>query len=126
MTRWKELPGAGRVSTGPWARRRWRGKAWVRTRPTGGKNGRKRSQLVDALGLPLSIVASGANTHDVKLPAATLEAIVMERPKPRTWKPQHLCADAGYKGKDAMKTVVAKYYRPHIKQRQDEATEKTK
>jgi hypothetical protein len=35
--------------------------------------------LVDARGLPLSIVVSGANTHDVKLLESTLEAIVAER-----------------------------------------------
>jgi hypothetical protein len=56
----------------------------------------KRSLLVDARGVPLSIAVSGANTHDVKLLAKTLEAAVCERPKPRKWKPQHLCADAGY------------------------------
>jgi hypothetical protein len=55
-----------------------------------------RSLLVDARGVPLSIAVSGANTHDVKLLAKTLEAAVCERPKPRKWKPQHLCADAGY------------------------------
>ena len=32
-----------------------------------GKNGRKRSLLVDARGVPLSLIASGANVHDVKL-----------------------------------------------------------
>ena len=61
-----------------------------------GKKGRKRSLLVDARGVPLSIAVSGANTHDVKLLAKTLEAAVCERPNPRKWKPQHLCADAGY------------------------------
>jgi hypothetical protein len=38
----------------------------------------------------------------VKLLAETLEAVVCERPKPRRGKPQHLCADAGYKGKAAV------------------------
>jgi putative transposase len=60
----------------------------------------------------------------VKLLEKTLEAIVVERPEPCKWKPQHLCADAGYKGKAAMQTVTAKNYRPHIKQRKDEAAEK--
>jgi hypothetical protein len=32
---------------------------------------------------------------------STLDAVVVERPKPRKYKPQHLCADAGYKGKAA-------------------------
>ena len=80
--------------------------------------------MVDARGVPLSIVVSGANTHDVKLLKSTLEAVVVQRPKPRKWKPQHLCADAGYKGKMAKQIVTAKNYRPHIKQRKDEAAEK--
>lgn len=94
------------------------------TQRTGEKNGRKRSLLVDARGVPLSIVVSGANTHDVKLLSRTLEAVVCERPKPRKWKPQHLCADAGYKGKPAKDTVLAKNYRPHIKQRKEEIADK--
>jgi transposase len=107
-----------------WARHHWQSNALEPTQPTGEKNGRKRSLLVDARGIPLSIIASGANTHDVKLLAKTLEAVVRERPKPRKWKPQHLCADAGYKGKAAKETVLAKNYRPHIKQRKEEREDK--
>jgi len=124
MTRWKALRGAGKASMGPWARHRWRGRPWEPTLRIGEKNGRKRSLLVDARGVPLSLVVSGANTHDVKLLASTLEAIVVERPKPRKWKPQHLCADAGYKGKPATQAAQAKNYRPHIKQRKEEAAAK--
>jgi len=60
----------------------------------------------------------------VKLLAETLEAVVCERPKPRRGKPQHLCADAGYKGKAAQQAVEANHYRPHIKQRKEESIEK--
>lgn len=123
-TRWRALHGVGKASTAQWARLLWGVNAWVRTPRIGGKNGRKRSLLVDARGIPLSIVVSGANTHDVKLLEATLEAIVVKRPKPRKWKPQHLCADAGYKGKAAKQNMTAKNYRPHIKQRKDEAEDK--
>jgi len=107
-----------------WARHHWQSNASQPTRRIGGKNGRKRSLLVDARGIPLSIIASGANTHDVKLPAKTLEAVVCDRPKPRKWKPQHLCADAGDKGKAGKETVLAKNYRPHIKQRKEEIADK--
>ena len=62
------------------------------------KNGRKRSLLVDARGVPLSLVVSGANRHDVKLLPSTLDAIVVRRPD--TVRPR-LCADAGYKGQAA-------------------------
>ena len=89
-----------------------------------GKNGRKRGLLVDARGVPLSIIVSGANTHDVKLLLRTLQAVVSERPMPRKWKPQHLCADAGYKGKAAKQVVIANNYRPHIKQRKEEIADK--
>ena len=77
--------------------------------------------LVDERGVPLSLVASGANVHDVKLLAATLDQIVGERPEPSLERPQHLCADAGYKGESARKTVLARNYRPHIQQRREEA-----
>ena len=40
------------------------------------KKGRKRSLLVDGRGIPLSIVASGANVHDVKLLATKLDQVV--------------------------------------------------
>jgi len=63
---------------------------------TGEDKGASAVLLVDARGVPLSIAVSGANTHDVKLLAKTLRLTVCERPKPRKWKPQHLCADAGY------------------------------
>jgi transposase len=98
--------------------------AWGRTPPTGEKKGRKRSLLVDARGVPLSIVASGANTHDVKLLDQTLDGIVVERPKPTEENPQHLCADAGYVGKDAHDAVTSRGYRPHIRPRKQEAEEK--
>ena len=61
-----------------------------------GKHGTKRSTLSEGHGLPLAIVVAGANVHDMKLAAPTLEALVIERPAPTTEQPQHLCLDAGY------------------------------
>jgi putative transposase len=87
-----------------------------------GKNGRKRSLLVDGIGVPLSLVASGANTHDVKLLDATLGQVVMDMPGRAG--PNNLCADAGYKGTPASNAVVERDYTPHIKQRREEAHEK--
>ena len=87
-----------------------------------GKNGRKRSLLVDGIGVPLSLVVSGANTHDVKLLEATLDQVVMEMPG-RAGQ-YNLCADAGYKGAPALNAVVQRDYRPHIKQRREEAQDK--
>jgi hypothetical protein len=84
----------------------------------------QRSLLVDARGVPLSIIVSGANTHDVKLLLRTLQAVVCERPMPRKWKPQHPCADADYKGKAAKEAAIANNYRPHIKQRKVDSADK--
>lgn len=78
---------------------------------------------MDGRGVPLSLVVSGANVHDVKLLAATLDAIVLSRPDP-SGAVQNLCADAGYKGKPALKQVQARGYCPHVKQRREEAQAK--
>lgn len=47
-----------------------------------GKNGAKKSVLVDGDGGPLGVVIEGANVPDSKLLRATIEAIVIERPEP--------------------------------------------
>jgi hypothetical protein len=39
--------------------------------------------LVDARGVPLSVVAGGANVYDVKLLNVTLDRLVCRRPRPR-------------------------------------------
>src|SRR5262249_13399627 len=45
---------------------------------------------------------------------ATIEAIVVERPKPKAAAPQHLCLDADYDN-PASRAVAAKHhYTPHI------------
>ena len=44
--------------------------------------GTKRSVLTDEKGIPLAVVLSGANTHDVKLLEETLDHIVILRPEP--------------------------------------------
>ncbi len=61
-----------------------------------GKNGVKRSLLVEADGGPLSVIIAGANVRDDKLLAATLDAVVLERPEATEETPQHLCLDKGY------------------------------
>jgi hypothetical protein len=49
---------------------------------------------------------------------------VLARPEPHPERPQHLCADAGYKGGPALQAAVARNYQPHIKQRNEEADAK--
>ena len=61
-----------------------------------GKKGTKKSVVVDGEGGPLGAVIAGANVHDTKLLAETIEAIVVERPEPTAESPQHLCLDKAY------------------------------
>ena len=62
------------------------------------KNGSKRHLLVDGRGVPLSLVVTGANRHDVTQLETVLDAIQVQRPNPPVRRSKHLCADAGYIG----------------------------
>ena len=53
--------------------------------------------LVDGRGVPLSLVVTGANRHDVSQVEAVLDAIVIERANPPLRRNKHLCAGAGLK-----------------------------
>ena len=81
MTRWKGSLGNGKALTGPKAKLPWPWRPWETTRRIGEKKGTKRSLLVDGAGPPVSLIVSGANRHDVKLLAITLDSIVIVRPK---------------------------------------------
>jgi transposase len=65
--------------------------------------GTKRHVLADKKGVPLSIVITSANTHDMKATAETLDCIVAKRPLPPPKKKkqqqqqENLCLDKGYK-----------------------------
>ena len=76
--------------------------------------------MVEGHGVPLSIVASGANRHD----SAMLEPLLADRfvPSDPSLKFRaNLCLDAGYVGR---KEVVAKAgYVPHIRSRGEEKRE---
>jgi putative transposase len=76
---------------------------------------------VDGAGVPLSLVVSGANRHDVKLLARTLDSIVVRRPKVSRRRPQHLCADKAYVGRPAAQAMKDRGYTPHVRQRGEEA-----
>jgi len=60
-----------------------------------GKDGTKRSLIVEGGGGPMGAVVAGANVNDHLVLEATIEAVVVERPDPREVE-QHLCLDAGY------------------------------
>jgi transposase len=74
----------------------------------------------------LSLVVTGANAHDVTRIETVLDSIVVERPAPEQRRAQHLCADAGYRGKKAMKVILARGYIPHVVSRKREAEQKKK
>jgi IS5 family transposase len=79
--------------------------------------------LVDGRGVPLSLVVTGANRHDVSQLEAVLGAMMVERPSPPTRRHKHLCADAGYTGAPALKVIEEHGYIPHVKGRGQEADE---
>ena len=83
--------------------------------------GTKRSVLTDEKGLPLSVVLSGANTHDIKLLEETLDKIVIYRPAVCESHPQNLCLDAGYTG--SAQSVKVRQYTAHIRPRGEERKE---
>ena len=93
--------------------------------------------LVDARGVPLSIIVTAANRHDVTQLAATLDAIVAPRPAvaPRavfrsickmaaSRARQHLCADAGFVGAAAAQDMLDRDYTPHVRPRGEERTQR--
>ncbi len=61
------------------------------------------------------MVIAGANVRDDKLLARTLDALVLERPKPTEEAPQHLCLDKGYDNEGSRKIVRERGYVAHIR-----------
>jgi putative transposase len=80
-----------------------------------GKNGTKKSVLVDGAGGPLAAVIVGANVPDAQVLRATIEATVVERPEPTAARPQHLCLDKGYDNPTGRKALEGTKYTPHIR-----------
>jgi putative transposase len=83
--------------------------------------GTKRSVLTEGHGLPIAVVVSGANVHDVRLLAKTLDNLVVFRPLPTKNSPQNLCLDAGYTGHS--QEVIDRNYIPNIRPRGEEKLE---
>ena len=103
------------------AGRRWvSGQGPLRRREKGpnptdrGKSGSKKSLIVERSGGPLGLELAGANVHDTKLLAGTIEAIVVERPDSLQVE-QHLCLDKAYDNPSGRAAAVAAGYLPHIR-----------
>jgi putative transposase len=76
--------------------------------------------LTEASGVPLAVVIDGANRHDMKLTRATLESIMVKRPRPTKAKPQGLCLDKGY-DYDEVRDIVKEFgFTAHIRTRGQE------
>ena len=71
-------------------------------------------------------MVTGANVHDVTQIETVLDAMVIKRPNPKQRRHKHLCADAGYRGKKALKVILAHGYIPHMVSRKREADQKKK
>nr|WP_187367814.1 IS5-like element ISPrst3 family transposase [Providencia stuartii] len=82
-----------------------------------GKRGVKRSLMTDGNGLPLALVVAGANTHDIKLVADTLDALQTGRPGKRL----RLCMDKGYEAEWLGSYLRSRRYEPHVQSRKDES-----
>lgn len=80
--------------------------------------------LVEEHGVPLSLVVTGANLHDVTQLEEVLDSIVVKRPPVTDEAPQHLCADKGYKGRKARRIMLERNYTPHVKQIGEEVAAK--
>lgn len=79
------------------------------------KSGTKRSIVVDGKGVPLGITVDAANRHDMKMTRATLQSIVVHRPKPSTKLKQHMCMDRGYDFPEVYELLLDYAYTIHIK-----------
>jgi putative transposase len=79
-----------------------------------GKQGTKRSLLVEGRGVPIGLTIDGANRHDMKLVERTLQSLPPARPTPTPEQPQHLCLDKGYDYAAVRQTVLDFGYTAHI------------
>ena len=87
------------------------------------KLGTKRHILTDAKGIPLSVVISSANTHDIKLVTDVMDNVIVKlslsssttkRNLSRRRKLQHLCLDKAYNSKTVKQEIISRGYVLHM------------
>ena len=78
--------------------------------------GTKRHVLTDQRGIPVYVVITSANTHDMKAATDTLNSVIVERPL----KKQNLCVDKGYDFPEIERESINRRYIPHIRHRGEE------
>ena len=79
-----------------------------------GKQGVKRSLLVEGNGMPLALAVGPANRNDHLLLAETLDGLVARRPS-RAALVQHLCLDLGYDDAGSRHEAAQRGYVSHIR-----------
>jgi putative transposase len=87
--------------------------------------------LTEAGGGPLAVVVAGANVHDAKLLAETIDAVVVERPdEAEVPGGQNLCLDKGYDNPTGRAAATSGGHVPHVRrigeEKLDAATGKKK
>ena len=74
------------------------------------KLGTKRHILTDKDGIPLSVIITSANTHDVTVAINTVDNMVIKRQSSSTdrnkKKKQNLCLDKAYHSKEVEQVIV--------------------
>lgn len=79
---------------------------------------------MDEHGVPLSLVVTGANRHDVTQLEAVLDSIVVDRPGVTEDEQQHLCADKGYDYPSSRLAIAKRCYLVHVRSRGEERAER--
>ena len=81
--------------------------------------------LTDGQGIPLSVVITAANTHDMKAAISVPDNIVIKRQSSKMFKKkQNLCLDKGYDFQETKDDVIKKGYCPYIRHRGEQSTTK--
>lgn len=62
----------------------------------------------------------------MRLLVPTLDHLVCQRPGPRPYHRQHLCADKGYGGHPAATAIQLRAYVPHVRQRGERPPPRTR
>ena len=78
-----------------------------------GKQGTKRSGWTDQRGIPLAVQITGANTPDKTVALATLDRLVVERPKNVVYRRHHWCLDRGYEYAEVLEGTTQRDYHIH-------------
>ena len=86
------------------------------------KLGSKRHILTDKYGIPLSVIITYANTHDVTVAIDTVDSMVLKRSSSQLndRKKQNLCLDKAYHSKEVEQENFNRGYIPHISHRREE------